>query len=144
MSQHIHADALKSHHKAKILVPKIGTIWKAKKGGQNPVYLQSGFLFAGEHGKMTEDARWNALKVQENLRWAQKSYRRVPAEAQCNPGEPHGNPGEAQERARGAQRGPDEVHERPNRGPVAQGDPLEAQEKPREIQKMRKFGSKET
>ena len=68
MSQHIHADALKSHHKAKILVPKIGTIWKAKKGGQNPVYLQSGFLFAGEHCKMTEDARWNALKVQENLR----------------------------------------------------------------------------
>ena len=133
----------KNHHKAKILVPKIGTILKAKKGGQNYEYLQSGFLCSGAHCRMTEDARWKALKIQENLRWAQKTYRRVPAEDQYNPGKPQGNPGEAQEKARGAQRGPEEVQERPNGGPAAQGDPPEAQEKPMETQKMPKFGSKD-
>ena len=104
---------------------------------------QSGFLCSGAHCRMTEDARWKALKIQENLRWAQKTYRRVPAEDQYNPGKPQGNPGEAQEKARGAQRGPEEVQERPNGGPAAQGDPPEAQEKPMETQKMPKFGSKD-
>ncbi len=68
MFLHIHADASKNHAKCTKLVPKKGTISTAKKGGQIYEYLQSGFLFAGAHCKMIEDARWNTLKVQGNLR----------------------------------------------------------------------------
>ena len=68
MSPYIHADASKNHANCMKVVPKQGTISKAKRGGQIYEYLESGFLVSGVHCKMGEDARWKTLKVQENLR----------------------------------------------------------------------------
>ena len=105
MHPYIHADASKIHHQMKNMVPKIGTKFKPKTGGQKALYLQSKTCLSVLHVKLIEMRQETTQKTQYNLRGPKHSHRRVPAEAQSNPGKPQESPGGAQERPRRAQRG---------------------------------------